>query len=132
MIVIVSGSRHWRSSLILSLHLDMVRGVTNDPRPVDMYVGDCPSGADKLALKYAEMLPHWEASVFHADWLQYGNPAGPIRNQQMIDEALKHRRETKRLVIAATFPMLNSRGTKDFTMRARDANIKVYEVGGIE
>lgn len=78
--------------------------------------GDAP-GADRLADGWA--IVNWVAiERYPADWKKYGRAAGPIRNQQMIDEGKPD------LVIA--FP--GGRGTADMTRRAKDAGIKILIV----
>lgn len=56
--------------------------------------------------------------VFPADWKAHGRPAGPKRNQKMIDEGKPD------LVVA--FP--GGTGTADCVRRARKAGIEVIEV----
>lgn len=55
---------------------------------------------------------------YPADWKTHGRAAGPIRNQQMLDEGKPD------VVIA--FP--GGRGTADMKQRARDSHIEVIEV----
>ena len=74
------------------------------------------AGADKLGRAWAEdqdipVLP------FPANWRKYGRAAGPIRNQQMLDEGKPD------LVLA--FPTPESRGTWDMVRRAKKAGIRV-------
>jgi hypothetical protein len=89
---------------------------TLDPRPSRIIQGGA-SGADSLARE-------WAASNFifcehyPANWKLHGNRAGPIRNQQMIDEGRPD------LVIA--FP--GGRGTADMINRARLAGVPVREI----
>jgi len=52
-----------------------------------------------------------------ANWAELGRKAGPIRNQQMLDEGKPN------LVVA--FP--GGRGTADIVRRARAAGIEVVE-----
>ncbi|VDS07601.1 hypothetical protein PARHAE_00778 [Paracoccus haematequi] len=72
-------------------------------------------GADRLAYE-------WAASRFvivhnvPADWKKHGKAAGPIRNQQMIDE------HQPNALIA--FP--GGRGTDDMIKRAKEAGLPVY------
>jgi hypothetical protein len=78
--------------------------------------GNAP-GADNLAMNWAE----WQKipqGKYPADWTRYGNGAGPIRNQQMLDS------EPIDLVVA--FPGGN--GTADMVRRARAAGIPVTEI----
>ncbi len=58
----------------------------------------------------------WEE--FPADWKKYGKKAGPIRNQQMLDEGQPE------VVIA--FP--GGRGTADMVRRAKKKGIEVIEI----
>jgi len=74
-------------------------------------------GADTLGFKWAEDqgLP---TERYAADWNKYQNAAGPIRNQQMIDEGKPD--------IAVAFPGGN--GTSDMTKRLLNAGILVKTI----
>ena len=74
-------------------------------------------GADQIAAKYAKQYG-LKLHKYHADWGKYGKKAGPIRNQQMLDEGKPD------LVIA--FP--GKAGTRDIIMRSKRNKIKVLEV----
>lgn len=74
-------------------------------------------GADSLAARYAQEYGHI-LHKFPADWKTHGKAAGPIRNQQMIDEGKPD------LVVA--FPGGN--GTADMVRRAKKHGIEVVEV----
>jgi hypothetical protein len=78
--------------------------------------GDAP-GLDTLAGFWAEA-NGIIVLRFPAQWKKYGNAAGPIRNQQMIDEGKPDR------VVA--FP--GGKGTMDMVRKARAARIEVIEV----
>jgi hypothetical protein len=79
--------------------------------------GACPTGADRWADEWATT--SWcPAVTFEADWKAHGRAAGPIRNQQMIDDGRPD------LVVA--FP--GGRGTADMVRRARRAGIVVQVV----
>lgn len=56
---------------------------------------------------------------FPANWLRYGNAAGPIRNQQMLDEG-----KPEEVWAFHTDPELG-KGTRDMVQRARKAGIVV-------
>lgn len=75
------------------------------------------SGADALAAQYAES-EGANVAVYPADWKTHGRAAGPIRNQQMLDEGKPD------LVLA--FP--GGRGTADMVRRAKAAGVPVREV----
>lgn len=75
-------------------------------------------GADTLGADWA-ILHGMELLKYPADWSTHGKAAGPIRNQQMLDEGKPD------LVLA--FP--GGRGTDDMKRRAREAGVEVVEVG---
>lgn len=83
--------------------------------PVDLtIITGGAKGADDMAASFA--MVHWTGyEEYKADWEKYGKAAGPIRNQQMLDEGKPD------LVVA--FP--GGRGTADMINRARMANIEV-------
>lgn len=74
-------------------------------------------GADFLAKAWAEFMG-FTHQTFKADWDKHKYAAGPIRNQQMIDEGKPD------LVVA--FPGGN--GTKDMIRKAIKNNIEVVEI----
>lgn len=74
-------------------------------------------GADTLAADWATI--EWTRyEEFPANWDKYGKKAGPIRNQQMLDEGKPD------LVIA--FP--GGVGTADMVRRAKKAGIELVEI----
>lgn len=75
------------------------------------------SGADMMADVWAKRMAI-RRERFPAQWYKYGKAAGPIRNQEMIDQGSPH------LVIA--FPGGN--GTADMVRRAKKAGIPVIEI----
>lgn len=83
---------------------------------VDLVVGDA-RGADSLARAWATERKV-RMDVYLADWDYYGNNAGPIRNQEMLDQGKPH------LVIA--FP--GGKGTADMMRRAKKASVPVVRV----
>jgi hypothetical protein len=74
-------------------------------------------GVDQLAIDWA-IVENTGYKEYKADWDKYGKAAGPIRNQQMIDEGKPD------LVIA--FP--GGKGTADMVARAKQAGIEVIEI----
>lgn len=76
------------------------------------------SGADSLAVDYAECLgiPY---KTYPAQWSTHGPAAGPIRNQEMIDDGKPD--------VVVAFP--GGRGTADMVRRAKKAGLNVIEVG---
>ena len=74
-------------------------------------------GADRLAHDWAAMRSK-TYRAFPANWAEHGKAAGPIRNQQMLDDGKTD------LVIA--FP--GGKGTADMVRRARHAGVRVVEI----
>lgn len=75
------------------------------------------NGVDSVATDYAVV--NWTGySGYPANWDRDGKAAGPIRNQQMLDEGKPD------LVIA--FP--GGKGTADMVRRAKLAGVEVIEV----
>jgi UDP-N-acetylmuramoylalanine-D-glutamate ligase len=75
------------------------------------------TGADAIAEEWADV---WgvRKRVFPANWQKHGRAAGPLRNQQMLDEG--------RPDIVIAFP--GGRGTADMVRRARAAGVPVTEI----
>ena len=83
-------------------------------RGVTAIISGCARGADTLGIEWAEARG-MEVARFPADWETHGRAAGPIRNQQMLDDGKPD------LVIA--FP--GGRGTADMVRRARAAGVEL-------
>jgi hypothetical protein len=87
------------------------------PSDITIITGGCPTGADDLAASFA--MVHWTVyKEYKANWVKYGRPAGPIRNQEMIDK------EHPDLVVA--FP--GKTGTADMIRKARRSGIKIMTI----
>jgi len=54
-------------------------------RGVTIILSGCAPGADTLGIEWAEA-KGIQVARFPADWNTHGRAAGPIRNQQMLDE----------------------------------------------
>ena len=80
-------------------------------------ISGCAKGADSLAIDFANTY-NLDCLKFPADWKKHGRGAGPIRNQQMLDEGKPD------LVVA--FP--GGTGTADMVRRAKNAGVKVIEI----
>lgn len=103
----------------------------NDSAIFDAAMGDlctmrgCPSrvihghasGADALAHSWAHKMA-LDVDGIVPDWKTHGKAAGPLRNQQMLDDFKPN------FVIA--FP--GGRGTADMVERARKAGVEVAEI----
>jgi YspA, cpYpsA-related SLOG family len=73
-------------------------------------------GGDNIGREWADLhkLPSVE---YRANWRRFGKRAGPLRNQQMIDEGKPD------MVIA----LPGGRGTADMINRAHDAGLRVID-----
>lgn len=109
--VLVCGDRNWTDIKAIFRELSKL------PHGTIIIEGEA-NGADKLARYEAEFLG-FQVLPFPADWKKYGRAAGPIRNQQMLDQRPDR--------VLAFHPDLDkSKGTRDMVMRARKAGIKVF------
>ncbi len=113
--VLVCGSRKWVDYSVIERRMKALP-------PWAVIIEGEAKGADIMARRIAKRLG-LEVVPFHANWGKYGKAAGPIRNQQMLDEGKPD------LVLA--YPMPDSVGTQDMIARARKAGIPVEEVIGI-
>lgn len=111
--IIVCGGRYFSDQAMLFGVLDMEA----EQGPINAIIqGDCPTGADRFARMWA-ISRNEHCDCYPADWDRYGKAAGPIRNQQMLDES----EPTK------VFAFPGGRGTADMVRRARAAGIPVFE-----
>ncbi len=85
--------------------------------PIEVLIHGGAVGVDRCAGQWAHN-QRITVREFIAQWDKYDKSAGPIRNQQMLDEGKPD------LVIA--FP--GGRGTADMVRRAKKAGVKVDEV----
>jgi len=86
--IIVTGSRNWID--VVSL-VDAIDIATTDllklgAETVNLSVGDCPTGADKMAEAHYFFMHKQSGRVakFVADWKNLGGAAGPARNKKMV------------------------------------------------
>lgn len=91
-----------------------------------MFISGMAKGADQIPFYIVDGEEDEWAGIleFPADWEKYGRKAGPVRNQQMIDQGQPD------LVIA--FPTEKSTGTYDMIRRAKKHNIEVVVYGPTE
>ena len=110
--VLVCGGREFSNWRLLYSELNRLVGHT-----VPIIIQGGAKGADFLGKVYADYFD-LETIEYPADWKKYGKAAGPIRNQQMLDEGKPD------LVVA--FP--GGTGTADMVRRAKKAGVKVVEI----
>lgn len=113
--VLICGDRNWSDYNRIS---EIVKRLIAKYGKIEIIEGGC-RGADVLARKAAIEcgVPYKE---FPANWTKYGKSAGPIRNQQMLDEGMPS------MVIAFHSNISTSKGTKDMIERARKHQIPSY------
>lgn len=113
--VLVCGGRDFNDALTLGSWL----GGIHKQRGITLLIEGGARGADFMAREFAK----WSCiptKTFEADWDRHGKAAGPIRNQQMLDEGRPD------LVVA--FPTKHSVGTYDMIAKAKKAGIEVLEI----
>ena len=115
--VLVCGSRNWTDHKSIWRLLNRLRTEATNISVIE----GCAQGADYAAHEW--IAPGVEIYHFPADWDRYGKGAGPIRNQQMLDEGKPD------FVMAFTEDLANSKGTKDMVSRARRAGLTVLIFG---
>jgi len=108
--VLVCGGRAFNDRDVIFSELDKH---SSEWGPFEFVIQGGADGADKLARQWAEARGI-EVRTFPADWKKHGPSAGPIRNQQMIDEGKPD------LVIA--FP--GGVGTRDMMSKATKAKLQ--------
>lgn len=108
--VLVCGGRDYADRRRVYEVLD----VAHAANPIVLLIAGGANGADALAVDWARMreVPY---KTFPAEWERLGRAAGPMRNQQMLNEGKPH------MVIA--FP--GGRGTADMATRAEAQGVPV-------
>ncbi len=112
--ILVCGGRKYNNYNRLCEYLDAL----DEEIIISEVIQGGANGADSLAKRWADArgIP---TQTFMADWDRYGNGAGNIRNQEMLDVAKPDR------VVA--FP--GNEGTKDMVTRSRfeDVEVKIVD-----
>ena len=129
--ILVSGDRRWTHPDRLAQVLD--QAVVEAGGSVRLLVGDCPTGADRHALRWARQrgIP---VQVFPARWGQMateGKPrraAGPLRNLAMLDAL--DQAPGGRMIVAFHDDLGRSRGTRHLVRAARTRGYPVTLVSG--
>lgn len=122
----VTGDREWDDDRVIDWLLMGLYDYNVDGSDFRVIHGGA-RGADNLAKIWARYTDSTEFSEirdweFPALWDKYGKAAGPIRNQQMLDDAKPE------LVLAFHDNLALSKGTADMVDRAKKAGIPVYLV----
>jgi len=113
-IVLICGDRYWINKDVIRRELLPLK--EHNPNII-IITGAC-KGADLLGEEVAKELG-FQIKSYPANWNRHGNAAGPIRNQQMIDE------NKVDLVLAFHSNINNSRGTLNMINKAKAKNIPI-------
>lgn len=109
--ILVCGGRKFADYDLLKRTLDEYR------RPGLVIIHGCQRGADQLAARWA-----FESEIvtdpYPAEWKKYGPMAGPIRNQQMIEEGKPD------FIIA----FVGGVGTADMKERGLKSGLEIKEI----
>jgi len=119
--VLVCGSRKWEDPKPIAHALSGYLFFDEEYKDGVTVIEGAAPGADSLARLIAEGYG-MEVLSFPADWNRYGKAAGPIRNQQMLDEGKPDE------AWAFTDDITTSKGTRDMCERAHKAGVPVYVV----
>lgn len=116
--ILICGDRNW-------VDQDTITKALKLWNPTVVIEGEC-RGADILGRESAKQLGI-PFIPYPAYWKKIGRGAGPIRNQQMLDEGHPD------LVLAFHNDIEHSKGTKDMMTRAKLAGIKtiLYSTGDL-
>lgn len=116
--ILVCGGRDFTDKGLLYRTLDrIIYDGDHTDYGLTTIISGSAKGADTLAEYFARDY-YCGLETYHANWEKYGKSAGPIRNQQMIDEGEPD------LVVA--FP--GGKGTADMVRRAKKHGIKVVKI----
>ena len=115
--VLVCGSRTYADEA--KVH-DVLSAINRVHGPIDTIIDGAATGADTLGWGWGYNSPGIKSERYAANWNLHGKAAGPIRNQQMLDEGKPD------LVVAfVDKPLSQSRGTADMVCRSRAAGLRV-------
>ena len=111
--VLICGDRRWQNHEVVRAWLCKLQDWGYDT----VVHGAC-RGADMIADEEARALG-FDVRPFPAKWKLYGKAAGPVRNQQMLDEGQPE------IVVYFHDDLATSAGTADMVKRAQQARVLV-------
>lgn len=108
--VLICGDRNWKDYDTIEAYIRTL------PEGSVIINGRC-KGADNMARFLAHQLGY-ETMDFPANWLLYGDAAGPIRNKRMLTEGKPD------LAVAFHDNLTKSKGTKNMMEQAHKTGVK--------
>ena len=113
-VIVVTGDRCYSDVDLIS----EVLGIYRKKYPKLEIIQGGATGVDTIALTYAQ---HFKipCQSFKANWKMWGRAAGPLRNQEMLDDG------NPSLVLAFHNNISKSKGTKDMIKRCVDRHVLV-------
>jgi len=111
--ILICGDRNWDDYVAVRDTLKVFKETLG----ISCIIEGEASGADSFGRIAAEELGI-PVEKYPANWTKYDKGAGPIRNQQMLDEGKPV------LVLAFHDKLQESKGTKDMVLRSQKAGIK--------
>lgn len=128
MIVVITGGRDYTDGFMVRAVLD---GLNAQFDPLIVYHGGA-KGADRFAAMWADDAGV-EAKLFTADWEKHGKAAGPIRNEQMLADAILNSTFEEDAPIVLAFKngfdrTLETGGTEHMCLIARLADVTVVTI----
>ena len=116
--VVVTGGRKYPFRQRIFQVLDKLHATVGIEAIIE---GGAEDGADKFAREWAEA-HGMQPETYEADWTRYGNPAGPIRNEEMIRESRPD------VCLGFPTPGEKNKGTRNCMSIARKAGVEVVEI----
>lgn len=118
-----TGDRNWQDTYIVDLIIGGLESLMTFGAEELVIIEGEARGLDRIARTMAEAR-HRVTKVlqFPANWNKYRRAAGPLRNQQMLDEGKPH------MVFAFHNDLPHSSGALDMCERALKVGIPVYHV----
>jgi hypothetical protein len=116
-----TGDRNWNDSYIVRILMNgLYYWQRQHGERLLVVEGEAP-GLDIIA-RDAALSVGLNVRGFPAEWVEHGRKAGPIRNQQMLDE------NDVKAVFGFHDNLGESKGTLDMLLRARRAGLPTYQI----
>jgi hypothetical protein len=108
----VTGGRDYKNELKVRRVLDTALESISSNTKMHLVLGDCPTGADRFATRWAVDHPDVTYTIFIAHWERDGKAAGPYRNTAMVESGMD---------VLLAFP--GGKGTDDCRRKAFNAGV---------